>query len=280
MQVSNSLSFGLPPPRPDTPADPLTYEETVFALHWARFRNAPAAAREAWGPMKTPAATERARHALGDARIQAVIRQVNQIALEEAGVSVAWLLQRFMDIATADPRELIALRVGCCRRCWGDGHRYQWREIEYAEALDRAEAAHAEAMRQGKRSDVQLPDIAGGFGYDATREPHPDCPMCHGEGQERIVARDTERLSPEAALLYGGVKTRQSGGYEIVMADRMKALEMVGKIMGAFTDNLNVDANVKTIAAVADLRSVDAQTASRAYQDMIAKGLTAPSKAG
>ncbi len=176
---------------------------------------------------------------------------------ERTGITASEVLLRFLDIADADPDELIGLRVGCCRYCYGDGGGYQWRAREYMDAVARAE-----------RNDDPLPDIAGGFGYDHTLEPNHDCEECRGEGLERVVARDTSKLSPGAKLLYGGVKQTKNG-IEIIMADRVKARESVARIIGAFDDKLRLSGAVAAMTAVVKLEATDPVEAAREYQKLI-----------
>lgn len=252
-------------------SDGLTAKQAAFVDHWARYRNATQAYTHAYD---TNASYEIRRKEgcllLADPRIRAAIKERQKIATADAGMDVAWLLGRFLAIATADPRELIGLKVGACRYCHGEGHGYQWREREYLEAIEKAER---EAKARPFGPDAALPDYAGGFGYNATLEPHPDCPQCHGEGVERFVPRDTDKLSDDALLLYGGVKVKKDG-YEVVIADRTKALEMAGKIIGAFTDKVQHSGTIGHMHAVADLRDVDPQAAAKAYQAFISGRLT------
>jgi phage terminase small subunit len=203
--------------------------------------------------------------------IQEAIKVRQQLAAQATGVDVGWLLQRFLDIATADPRELIGLKVGACRYCYGDGHGYQWREREYLEELDKAEH---QARLDPHNPHLRLPDIGGGFGFNATHPPHPSCPQCHGEGVERFVARDTDKLSDQALLLYGGVKVKKDG-YEIIIADREKALELAGRILGAFNDKLKISGTLAHLVAVADIRKVDPQEAAKVYRDFVGGHLAA-----
>lgn len=245
--------------------------ELAFAEHWLVHRNATQAYRHAFS---ADCSYDTAR-VMGHKVFHRPHVQAEIAALQEASrnnspavANVAWLLRRFVDIATADPRELIGLKVGACRYCYGEEHGYQWREREYLEALDKAERDW-KAAPPSMRDQVRYPDVAGGFGFNATHPPVGDCPECHGEGVERFVPRDTDRLSDQALLLYGGVKAKRDG-YEIIIADREKALEMAGRIMGAFNDKLDVSATVKQLVAVADLAKMDPQEASRKYQDFIA----------
>lgn len=253
------------------PESPLTALQVRFVEHYLRYRNATQAYKFASerDDIRYQSAANEGQKLLRDERVQTAIKEGSKTAFASTSASVGWLLQRFLDIATADPRELIGLKVGCCRYCHGEGFGYQWREREYLEAVDKAEADARAAQRNGDPGAVRYPDIAGGFGFNATLQPVDDCPQCHGEGVERFVPRDTDRLSDQALLLYGGLKVKRDG-YEIIIADRAKALEMVGKIMGAFTENVAHSGTIGALVAVDDLRNVDPVAAARAYREMIA----------
>lgn len=267
-----------------SPASPLTALQDRFVTHWLRYRNATQAYKHA---TESPTcayftAANEGLKLLRDERVQTAIQARAKEAFKDTTVDLGWILQRYFDIATADPRELIGLKVGCCRYCHGEGHGYQWREREYLEQCDQVEREIAKQRAFGRGRvlpqaiDLAYPDVAGGFGYNATFPPHPDCPQCHGEGVERFVPRDTDNLSDQALLLYGGVKVKKDG-YEIIIADQGKALEMVGKIMGAFTDKLDVNmrGGLAAMVAVGDLRKVDQAEAAKVYRDMVAGTLAA-----
>lgn len=262
-----------------SPDAPLTAIQAAFVEHYLRYRNATQAYKHASGKGNAIAyhtASQEGGKLLRDERVQAAIRAGAKEAFKGTAASVGWLLQRFLDVATADPRELIGLKVGACRYCHGDDHGYQWREREYLEALQEAEW-QVRLAPPSLRAEVKFPDIAGGFGFNATKPPHADCPQCHGEGVERFVPRDTDNLSDQALLLFGGVKVKPNGGYEIIIADRQKALENVGRIMGAFTDKVQHSGAIGALVAVDDLRKADPVAAAKAYREMIAGSLTARS---
>lgn len=243
-----------------------------FVEHWVKWRNATQAYTHAYdteGNYETR--RNNGSRTLADPRIQAAIKERQKLGTEKSGADVAWLLERFLMMATADPRELIGLKVGCCRHCWGTDHGYQWREREYLEALDKAERE----ARLNPSADTRYPDPAGGFKFNATFPPNPLCPQCHGEGVERFVPRDTDNLSDQALLLYGGVKVKTDGAYEIIIADRSKAAELAGRIMGAFDDKLRISGAVGHMHAVKDLRDVNPQEAARIYRDFVAGAIAA-----
>lgn len=246
----------------------LTAKQETFCQHFAQFRDGAAAYRLAFDcspEMKSSSVHSAASRLLASEKISS---RVDELIAEitgqcEAVFNARRALEVWTDIATADPNELIGLKIGACRRCWGVGFGYQWKEHEYLEALAAAERAHAAGDAQ-----AQLPDPSGGFGYRRTREPNPECPHCEGEGVERIVARDTSKLSPGAQLLYGGVKQTRNGP-EVIIADRTKAWENASRIVGAFKDTVKLDGSLSAAIAVVKAETTDPNEASRLYQEMI-----------
>ena len=257
--------------------DGLTAKMAAFVEHWHKWRNATQAYTHAYdteGSYDTR--RDEGARLMADPRIQAAIKARQKIATEASAIDVSWLLDRFIAMATADVRELIGLKIGACRFCHGDGHGYQWREAEYMDEMAKVEREVERLNRAGQPThDVLYPDCAGGFGFNATHPPHPSCPRCHGEGVERFVPRDTDKLSDQALLLYGGVKVKADGAYEIIIADRSKAAELAGRILGAFTDKVRLSGAIGHMHTVADLRKVDPAEAARAYKEMIAGHLAA-----
>jgi phage terminase small subunit len=257
----------------------LTEKQASFVEHYVSYRNATQAYDFAYDAREGSYETRRleGHRMLQKPHIQAAIKARQAIATHETGMGVAWLLERFLRIANADPRELIGLKIGCCRRCYGEGHEFQWRQHEYLEEMKKVDQANALREQGGWKARTEpaapYPDLAGGFGFNATLAPLESCPHCHGEGVERFVPRDTDKLSDDALLLYGGVKVKKDG-YEIIIADQSKAAELAGRIMGAFNDKLQVSGAIGAMVAVADLRKIDPAEAAKAYRDMIAGKLT------
>jgi phage terminase small subunit len=245
----------------------------AFVEHYYRYRNATQAYTAAYdtnGSYETR--RDEGSKLLNDPRIQKALAARIRIGTTQSAIDVGWLLNHFLAIANADPRELIGLKIGCCRYCYGEGHRYQWREREYLEQM--AEVERQARLYPENAKNLVWPDYAGGFGYNATWPPAGDCPQCHGEGVERFVPRDTDKLSDAALLLYGGVKVKKDGAYEIIVADRTKAAELAGRILGAFTDKVKISGAVGHMHAIQDLRAVDPQEAARAYREFIGERLS------
>jgi len=155
-----------------------------------------------------------------DARISLRIRQIQTEAAKPLAISREWLLAWWFGRMTYDPAEITAWAVGCCHHCHGDGHGYQWRAPDYMRELAAAEAAQE-----------PLPDIAGGFGYDSRKGPHPGCPSCDGRGLARTEIADTSALSPAARAAFDGIKETKNG-IEIKMADKDVAAINFAKLSG------------------------------------------------
>lgn len=246
----------------------LTAQQEAFAQYYAVHRNGSDAYRHAYNVK--PETTDKTIATEGSALLNTpeISRRVLELIMEAtaqlpatrdlAGAAAAW-----WEIATASPDELIGLRVGACRHCWGDDHGFQWKQHEYLKAMDDWERL--------TRSDptAPVPDIGGGFGYRKTAPPNADCPVCEGEGLERVVARDTSKLSPGAKRLYGGVKQTRNG-VEVIIADRMKALENATRMLGGFTDKVRLDGSLTAMVNAVSLEGKDPAEAAKAYLEMVA----------
>ena len=124
-------------------------------------------------------------------------------------------------LATFDANQLSQYRRGSCRYCWGFGHQYQWRDaVEYDEKC-------AEALARNKKEPLD----DGGYGYDHTSAPNPECPRCNGDGIGQPFFADTRKLAPDAALAYSGVKLGKNG-VEITAISRERMYEAVMKRLG------------------------------------------------
>lgn len=155
----------------------------------------------------------------------------------ETGITREKILRYWWDQATADARDLVELRQDACRYCHGTDHQYQRTTVE----LERALAEHAKREERLKEGET-LPefDMKGGTGYNPNRAPHPECPECFGRGVPAVVAKDTRQLSPQAALVYDGVKQGKDGQLEIKVRDRDAAVVNAAKHLGMFVEKHEV----------------------------------------
>lgn len=243
----------------------LTDRQELFAQEWARTGNKAAAYRIVYQPpAKTvPGTIWSAASRLGAnpnvARRHAEL--VQQAALQTV-VSIHEALQWQLDIATADPNEIVSVAIRCCRHCYGYNHAYQWiDDIEYMKAC-------IAAIDEGK---AEAPTNEGGYGYLRAFEPVVNCPYCLGAGIHEIVIHDTTKLTGKARKLYKGAKQDRFGAVEVFTHDQKAAWEMVCRMLGAFNDKLDLDPNgAKNKGKSTKLPDgLSEQEAARAYLDML-----------
>ncbi|PNQ82685.1 terminase small subunit [Paenibacillus sp. F4] len=218
----------------------LTAKQKSFVQEYLVDLNATQAAIRAGYSVKTAEAI--GHENLKKPKIAELIQKSMDERAAKVEITADMVLQRWWDIATADPNDIIHLRRTCCRYCFGKDHQYQWKdEAEYERAVRRAED---EAQRESEEKDKPvaplIPSDEGGYGFDELERPHPKCPNCLGEGREDIHIEDTRHLTGKAKLLYAGLKTTNTG-IEIKMQDQGKALENVARHLGMFNDKLKLE---------------------------------------
>lgn len=196
------------------------------------------------------------------------IRQLRDIHAADDIEAARRLKTHHWEILTADPREIIGVRVGACRYCHGVGHRYQWTPAEY-------ERACIEALEAGNAPPV----AEGGFGFNSTVTPHSACPECHGQGAPYPYINDTDNLSIGAALLFRGFKVTKEG-IEIKLADPVAAARELMKLHNLDKTTVALEGGV--VFDVARIDPNDPEAATRAYMEMMQAplqlaGLTKPS---
>ncbi|KQE15636.1 terminase small subunit [Acinetobacter pittii] len=187
-------------------------------------RNATQAAIRAGYSAKT--AEQMGYQLLQKTSVQEAIAKGEAELAERNKITQDKVLNLLWDMATADPNELIKYVRVNCRYCWGEDHYYQWTKGEYHNACYTA-----------KVNQKPEPDCDGGFGFDKTKEPNPDCPECRGEGFGYTHVSDTTRVSSKAKLLYAGIKENQYG-VEIKMNDQFAAAVKAGQHIGMFKERV------------------------------------------
>lgn len=146
------------------------------------------------------------------------------------------VLQEWIDIATADPNELMSFQRRCCRHCYGRGHQYQWADAdEFAYALGQA-LSH---KRKAGDARMPIPCDDGGYGFRFNLKPHPECTKCLGEGLPEVFICDTRNLSAKGRKLYAGIK-QTTNGLQILTRDQDGALANIAKALGMTPDKLQV----------------------------------------
>lgn len=158
---------------------------------------------------------------------------------QAAALTVDWVLNEWRDIHSADPSEIIYLRIECCRHCHGVNHLYQWTKFEYEQAVSVA-LTHRCTPKCGQPCAArEAPDGLGGFGYSPHNPPLADCPVCHGDGFPRIMLNDIRKLSGPARRLFAGIKQTKEG-IEVKFRDQDGALKNIATFLGMTVDRKQI----------------------------------------
>ena len=160
--------------------------------------------------------------------IQAALKECMEARSYRTAITSDMVLQQLWTIASTSASELTQMRTGACRNCWGEDHLYQF--IDERELQD--------YVQECIEKDMPLP-AHGGTGYQRDRAPHPECPQCSGEGISRMWVADTRRLTPQALMLFDGVK-KTKDGIEIKTKDSLAALKLAGQHLGMFTNKVEL----------------------------------------
>lgn len=200
-----------------------------------------------------------------DPEIAAYVQSLRDAAATQLLISVTDLMRDYVDIVQADPNEIVSHVRENCRFCRGEQHRYQWKD--YDEFVAECERVERENVGVAVAKQTPLPNADGGVGFDSTLDPIPTCPSCFGQGIGRVHLHDTRKLTPAARKLYLGVK-ETAGGIEVKMADKDKAREALGKMLGIFKDGVPV---IPT-APVKDAKPATKEEAAKSYLKLIQGG--------
>lgn len=185
-------------------------------------------------------AQEQGSRLLCNVMVAKAVSEAKAARSERTQITQDDVLRFWRSVGTADPNEVVQYRRGCCRYCYGDEHLYQFTAAELA----RAQATISDGKPyKGDREHVVSLDNHGGLGFDAKRDPNPDCPECFGEGVGRMHALDSRKLTGAAKVLYRGAKYTKDG-LEIQMEDRAKAWENVAKHLGMFTEKVEMSGSM------------------------------------
>lgn len=211
------------PPITPTPTDTvLTDKQQRFVDEYMVDMNATQAAIRAGYSPHT--ANEQGSQLLAKLSIQRALNAARKEQQERTQITADGVLREAWNIVTADTRELVELKTGCCRCCYGEGHRWQRTVGE----MNRDREKWVE-----KGSNPAEFDEQGGIGFNPLRAPHPECPECGGDGRARVVLKDTRYLSEKGAALYAGAKQTQFG-IEVKTHDKSPYAEKLFRHLGLY----------------------------------------------
>ncbi len=257
--------------------DPLTAREQVFVHWYAETRNLIQSYKQSYNVSPTANQSTMYREAgevLKRQHVRRAIAEAQDRAAQETIIRAAQMLQDLVDIADADPNELIKVETFNCRHCQGVEFKWQWADaMELARAVDDYMRKCAEFEEYKGKKPPPRPrkpaDASGGFGFKLKGEPNPVCPHCYGDGIRRETVGDTTRLSPRARKLYKGAKVKADGSIEILMHDQIQARDMVIKMLGAYKDGRGIQGQGTGGDAQPIAEGATADEAQRAYLKLV-----------
>ena len=217
------LATTSPPAPAVTPTvRPLTDRQQRFVDEYMVDLNATQAAIRAGYSAHT--ANEQGARLLANVSVGLAVTHARSAQQERTQITADKWLVEVAHVAMADHRELVAVKTGCCRCCYGENNKYQRTIGE----MNRDREAWSEKGKNPAEFDE-----AGGIGFNPLLAPAEDCPACGGDGQARAVLKDTRYLSPMGVALYAGAKQTQYG-IEVKMHSKMDALEKLAKHLGVY----------------------------------------------
>ncbi|GKN58848.1 terminase small subunit [Klebsiella variicola] len=226
--------------------DGLTDQQRLFVAEYLKDNNATQAAIRAGYSKKT--ANEQGARLLAKVSIAQAIAQQQKAFIVRTLGSADEVLEQMWRLATFDANQLSQYRRGSCRYCWGFGHQYQWRDaVEYEEK-------RLEAFERKRREPLD----DGGYGYDHTSAPNPECPRCNGDGIGQpfsVVANSTTGVS--AATLNQIVSSGKVAGDSL---ERVTiAIVKISDATGIATEKLVSDFNDLAADPVAAITKLNDQ---------------------
>ena len=238
------------PPRREMHEDLLE----LFCLEYVKDFKGGAAARRAGVALIS--ARSWASRALARPEVATRISQLKTERMQRVKAEGDAVIERLERIALTDISELVEFRRCCCRHCWGKDHRYQHTDG----ALRMARARYAKQLKAAQASGLDLAesfepfDEEGGGGFNATNDPNPECPECHGEGVGVPFLKDTRDLGPGAAAAFAGLKVTKDG-IEIKTHDQVAAMRLLGQHLDLFTENVKHSGQVTLVGLSSRMRN-------------------------
>ncbi|EKM5742866.1 terminase small subunit [Enterobacter kobei] len=138
---------------------------------------------------------------LRNPKVSRAIRWLRDRRQKRLALTEAEIIHQLSSIASIDANVFSQIRRVNCRYCWGDDHRYQWRDIE----------EQLQAERRAEADNKPPPDVSGGVGFVAVTIPNDECPRCHGEGVMETFYADTTQLDGPERWAYLGVEETMNG---------------------------------------------------------------------
>lgn len=222
----------------------LTDQQEIFVREYIVDWNASAAAIRAGYSAKS--ARVLGWELLNNPNVRDAIETLASARARRLGIDGDELLRIWAAIVSLDVNELSQLRRVCCSYCWGEEHQRQYTPSSLEEAKKKHDRERARRKKDDSADDIgDFPEYTDAW-YDKRKEPHEDCPECHGQGHVEVFFNDTRKLSPAARMLYAGVKEGRDG-IEVLTLSKEKAMDSLARALGLFKDK-DVEVNINMVS--------------------------------
>ena len=222
---------------------PLTKQERIFVKAYAKCKKPYDAAIEAGYSHATAISNAYLWTSNNKKKpnVYAAIQKELEKLEQKLEMSAENVLKQYWNIATADRNQLVENRRVPCRYCYGIDHKYQYTQGERDEAYDK----HLDKLLMADKDIKDYPfNEKGGTGYTIHKPINPECPECHGLGDELVIMHDTNTLPPELKAVYAGVKETRHGK-EILMTNPKDGLDAIARHLGLFNDKLKLQGDAE-----------------------------------
>ncbi len=222
----------------------LTDRQEMFVREYMVDWNArQAAIRAGYSPVS---AQEQGSRLLTLAKVREAIETLASARARRLGIDADELMRVWASIVSLDANEISQLRRVCCSFCWGEGHQRQYTPSGLEDARKKHERERARLKKADADDDIgEFPEYTDAW-YDKRKEPHENCPECHGQGIVEVFFTDTRKLSPAARLVYAGVKAGRDG-IEILTMSKEKAADNLARALGLFKEK-EAEVNINMVS--------------------------------
>lgn len=247
----------------------LTPKQKRFADEYLIDLNATAAYKRAGYKGMGNVAEAGASEILRNPKVSAYVKKRSAEIAEKAGLTAELVRRQWLAILTTDTNEVVQYRRTCCRFCYGKDFEYQRTADEMMRDRQHYDIEVAKAKAVDPKAEFAPFDEKGGVGYYHSKDPHPDCPECCGEGIGNVFFMDTRNLSPGARELYAGAKVSKDG-VEVKMHSKDHIRELVAKHLNMFETTLEVNHTVTATKEALDaIYQLGIENAERQRQTML-----------
>lgn len=225
--------------------DQLNDKQEIFVREYMVDWNATQAAiRAGYSP---DTASQKGYQLIQNSSVRAAIESLASERARRLGIDAEEMMKLWSSIVMLDANEISQLRRICCPFCWGNDHQRQYTPSGLEDAIKRHDRERAKRIKVDENDDIgEFPEYSDDW-YDKRKEPHEDCPECHGEGVVEVFLSDSRKLSPAAKMLYAGVKEGRDG-IEVLTLSKEKAMDSLARALGMFKEK-EIEVNINMVSS-------------------------------